>query len=68
MEFSSIRESSREINKKIIQNSMSNTRAILKHLETPACRKILSKEAIENRRRDATLKFKNLIIVLDSMN
>jgi hypothetical protein len=68
MEVSSIMESSREINKKIIENSMSNILAILKHLETPACRNVLSKESIENRRRNATLKFKNLIIALDSMN
>ena len=53
--------------KKILNNSMANMIATLKFLETPACRRVLPKDAIENQRRDATLKFKNLIVAMDSI-
>lgn len=59
---------SRETTKKILNNSMGNIIATLKFLETPACRRVLPKDAIENQRRDATLKFKNLIVAMANIN
>jgi len=58
---------SREITTRILNNSMANVIATLKFLETPACRRVLSKQTIEIQRRDATLKFKNLIVAMDSI-
>jgi hypothetical protein len=58
---------SRSMTKKILKNSMDNMISSLKYLETPACRKLLSKETITQQRRDVTFKFKNLIMVLDGL-
>ena len=68
MEELSINIPSREMAKKLVENNMNNIIRVLKYLETPNCRKVLSKQSIETQRRDATFKFKNLILILESLN
>ena len=68
MEELSINIPSREMAKKLVENSINNIIGVLKYLETPNCRKILSKQTIETQRKDATVKLKNLIIMLESLS
>jgi hypothetical protein len=59
---------SRDASLLILKNSINNTIVSLKYLETPACRALLSKDSIINRRKELTVKFRTLLTIKESLD
>jgi len=51
----------------MLENSINNAIVSLKYLETPACRKALTKDSIDNKRKELTVKFRNLLTIKESL-
>jgi hypothetical protein len=54
--------------KKIIELSMNDTISVLRYLESRECRKVMSKDEIDIKRKNATEKFRNLIMIKENLN
>jgi hypothetical protein len=54
--------------KKIIELSMDDTITVLRYLESRECRKVMSKDEIDIKRKNATEKFRNLIMIKENLN
>jgi hypothetical protein len=54
--------------KKIIELSMDDTISVLRYLESRECRKVMSKDEIDIKRKNATEKFRNLIMIKENLN